>query len=164
LDATRTLVWTFIVVVIATSLGIYWLIRGLEVDNVVNKGAGVVEQPVISCNHPVSPGLTPVCSKDVKVLVDTTHQLITQTDVDGLYARAESSPGKAFDVQDVYIDTTNNQVDKVVYGTTVYKLEPTQTSFLGEGIVVLVVDVGAIGFLAYLLKRRRTPSQTFAGR
>jgi hypothetical protein len=158
LDATRTLVTTIIVVIVAMSLGSYWLVRGIEADNIVNEGAGVVEQPNVSCSAAYRG--TPTCTKDVKVYVDATHHRITQTDVNGLYARAESSPEKAFDVQAVYVDTTNEQVNKVIYDGTTYQLEPSQGSFLVVGIVAVIVAAGAIGFLVYLVRRRQVRARS----
>jgi hypothetical protein len=154
-DATSTLVWTVIVVVIALPLGTYWVVRGIEHDIIVNRGAGVVEQPHISCTSGGGGTGSPVCTKNVKVYIDASRQTTTQTDVDGLYAQAESTTDKAFAVQAVYVDTTNHEVNKLVYNGTTYVLETNKKSFLASAIVALVVAAVAIGFLVYLLKRRR---------
>jgi hypothetical protein len=152
LKRTATLVWAVIVVVIASGSGTYWTLRGVQHINVVAEGRGTVYQPHVSCTGALG---RRTCTDDVRLYIAAKNSTRSLSDVRGLYYVAKSNPGQQFPVKEVYVDTTNDQVQRVVYSGTAYIIETTQHSFLVIGIVVLVIDAIAIGFLVWLVRYRR---------
>jgi hypothetical protein len=147
------MVVSIIIFICAAGLGTYWVIRASEHNHIVNKGAGVISQPNVTCRQSTQSG--PICTRNVKLYIDATGQTSSQDDVNGLYAQAEAAPGQSFTVQAVYVDETNSTVDKVVFGGTAYQIETTHKAFGEVAAIAWVIAVGAAIYLLYCVNLRR---------
>lgn len=144
--------WAAIVALIAFAFGPYWMIRGIEHDHVVDRGAGVLSDPFVHCS---SGSRHRTCTEDVHLLVSASGRTVTLADVKGLYATLESRPAHELSVDHVYYDTTNSEVNKVTYGATTYQVETTRQAFLVIGIVFVAVGAASLGLFVYLMTAGR---------
>lgn len=146
-------VWVAIIAVVAFALGGYWMVRTFASATVVDRGAGVLSQPSLDCsgNGPS----TRHCSDEVHLRISAGGTTVTLTDVPGLYATLKAQSTQQLDVDHVYYDTTNSEVNRLVYGTTSYRVEETKHAFLAAGIVALVVGFSSVVLLGYLIASGR---------
>lgn len=149
---------TAILAVLTLAVGSDWIVRAIEHNHVVDRGAGVLSHPSVHCTPGFRGGRT--CTQDVRLQISADGKTVTLDDVSGLFATVSSRPAQVMPVDHVYYDTTNSEVNKVVYGTTTYRVETSRHSFLLSGIVALVVGLASLGLFWYLMlgaRRARSP-------
>lgn len=131
----------------------YWLVRGVESDHIVDRGAGVLSQPAVDCTYYLRGA--PVCTNDVHLLISASGKTMTVHDVKGLYTMLRDQPGQRIPVTHIYYDATNSQLNALVYGSTTYRVETTSHAFVVLAVVMLAVGLGLLGWLGTALRARR---------